>query len=120
LNFNKKLFADYLIKAKGNRSINKYGAITNVDPGYISRLIRQMIAAPPSAEIIKKLASKAYGDVTNEQLLSAAGYLDLDNDESSTDFSPLDQFISGYEKLSKEDQQKAIKELVNRIIENNK
>jgi hypothetical protein len=73
--FNKELLADLLRQAKGDRSINRFGLETNVDPGYISRLLRCQVSTPPSAMVLAKIAGKASGDVTVEDLMSAAGYI---------------------------------------------
>jgi hypothetical protein len=62
--------------AKGDRSINKYGNESQVDPGYISRLLRGLVDNAPSAAIIKKLADAAWNGVSVHELLSSAGYLD--------------------------------------------
>ena len=75
MSFDKQRFADLLGRAKGNRSINKYGKDSRVDPGYISRLLRCLIDKAPSADIIIKLANKAYDGVTKTDLMTAAGYL---------------------------------------------
>lgn len=48
-----------------------------MDPGYISRLLRAMVENAPSAVIIKKLADAAFNGVGVQDLLAAAGYLDL-------------------------------------------
>jgi hypothetical protein len=66
VNFNKELFADLLIKAKGNRSINQYANDIKVSPAHISRLIRKMLNSPPSPETIKKFAQSAYNGITYE------------------------------------------------------
>lgn len=75
MEFDKALLADLLKKAKDDRSINKFGDETNVDSGYISRLLRCRVAKPPSAMVLLKIAEKAANDVTVEQLMSASGYL---------------------------------------------
>jgi len=74
--FDKKRFAELLGRALGSRSITQFGVQAKVDPGYISRLLRGLKDKPPSAEVIRRLASVAHGGVTVEQLLAAAGYLD--------------------------------------------
>lgn len=74
--FDKQLFSELLEKAKGERSINQYGQQCDVDPGYISRLLRGLRDQPPSADIIRKLGTKARGGITIEQLMAAAGYID--------------------------------------------
>jgi len=84
LEFDKQRFAYLLSQAKGNRSINRYGADSGVDPAYISRLLRCLIDRSPSATIIRKLADNAYMGITTPDLLTAAGYLNSEghiNDE---------------------------------------
>ena len=73
--FDKEAFAELLEKAKGDRSINQYGKHCDVEPGYISRLLRGLREQPPSADIINKLASRAYNGVTAEEFMVAAGYI---------------------------------------------
>lgn len=75
MDFNKKHFASLLILARGDRSINRYGADSGVDPGYISRLSRGLVNTPPSAMIINKMADAAQNKVTAAELMIAAGYL---------------------------------------------
>ncbi|RJQ25777.1 MAG: hypothetical protein C4589_10675 [Peptococcaceae bacterium] len=75
MNFDKEKFSQLLQKAKGSRSINNYGQQAKVDPGYISRLLREKIKTPPSPGIIKKLAGNARNEVSYEELMIAAGYL---------------------------------------------
>ncbi|WP_127580965.1 hypothetical protein [Paenibacillus koleovorans] len=81
MNFDKVAFAKFLEQAKGKRSINKFGADAEVDPGYISRLMRCLIDSPPSAIIIGKLADRAYNNVSREDLMTAAGYLENEKED---------------------------------------
>jgi|GEM_PF-3098961 len=77
LDFNKSYFSNCLKLAKGDRSINKYGNEASVDPGYISRLLRGLVDNAPSAAVIKKLADAARNGVSAQELMAAAGYLDI-------------------------------------------
>ncbi|NPV27089.1 MAG: hypothetical protein HPY81_06495 [Firmicutes bacterium] len=77
--FNKFEFARLLNIAKGQRSINQYGLQSEVDPGYISRLLRGLVDSPPLPPTIKKLADKAHNEITYEDLMVAAGYLERGN-----------------------------------------
>jgi hypothetical protein len=77
MKFNKELLANLLKKAKGDRSIIRFGFETDVDPGYISRLLRSQVETPPGAMVLKKIAGHAANDVTIEQLLGAAGYINF-------------------------------------------
>lgn len=87
-NFDKDLFAKLLKEARGKRSINHYGALSNVDPSYISRLERNLVVNPPSPEIISKLAQRAYG-VTYEDFMEAAGYISMDKEYDKQESLPL-------------------------------
>jgi transcriptional regulator with XRE-family HTH domain len=91
--FDKERFAELLEKAKGNRSIRQYGQHCGVDAGYISRLLRRLLDQPPSADVIRRLASRAYAGVTVEELLAAAGYLDEPRQPSEPD---LPQTVAPY------------------------
>ncbi|HWQ74628.1 MAG TPA: hypothetical protein VN441_04880 [Syntrophomonas sp.] len=89
--FDKQRFADLLKQAKGERSINRYGVDSGVDPAYISRLLRCMVSNSPSAAIIKKLADSADNGVTVNMLMVEAGYLKADpssNPESDANNAP--------------------------------
>jgi transcriptional regulator with XRE-family HTH domain len=66
-----------LILAKGSRSINKFGNDAGVDPGYISRLTRGLVKNAPGATVIKKLADAAWNGVSIQDLLGAAGYINI-------------------------------------------
>lgn len=73
--FDKNKFSLLLAKAKGDRSINGYGNLAKVDPGYISRLLREKVETPPSPGVIRKLAEHALPGVCYEELMTAAGHL---------------------------------------------
>jgi transcriptional regulator with XRE-family HTH domain len=73
--FDKHLFASVLSTAKGNRSINQFGIACDVDPGYLSRLLRGLLDNPPSPAILAKIAVQAHNDIGYEDLMCAAGLL---------------------------------------------
>lgn len=100
--FDKVLFAELLGKAKGERSINQYGQHCDVDPGYISRLLRKLREQPPSAEIINKLASKAHNGVTAEDLMAAAGYIDTPTKARELPDTVAPYLPEGFDELSPE------------------
>lgn len=75
MSFNRKGFADLLNRARGDRSINRFGSAAGVDPGYISRLSRGLVANAPSAAVINRLAEAAQNEVGAPDLMCAAGYL---------------------------------------------
>lgn len=83
LDFNKSYFSNSLKVAKGDRSINKYGNEAGVDPGYISRLLRGLVNNAPSAAVIKRLADASHNGVSAQEMMAAAGYLDIIDSKQS-------------------------------------
>jgi len=75
--FDKRSFVEYLNKARGDRSINKYAEECGVSAAHISRLLREMIDTPPNPDIIKKFTDHAHNGVTYGQLMQAAGHSDI-------------------------------------------
>lgn len=89
MDFDEKEFARLLALAKGSqRSINRYGKESTVDPGYISRFLRQKMKYPPSPQVILRLAKHAYNGVTAEELMSIAGYWSEDFLKNKSDRIP--------------------------------
>ncbi|GEQ22116.1 hypothetical protein CBU02nite_26220 [Clostridium butyricum] len=85
MGFDKKLFAELLEKAKGDRSINKYAGEIDISPAHISRLLRQLIDTPPSPETISKFANGAYNEVSYNELMQAAGHINEKEDPLTDD-----------------------------------
>lgn len=104
--FDKERFSELLSKAKGERSINNFGRISQVDPGYISRLIRCQIDTPPSATIISKLGNKAHNNVSDIELMIAAGYIDEGSETIQKDG------VDEENSLSREKTEYVLRELV--------
>ncbi|MCT8978689.1 helix-turn-helix domain-containing protein [Clostridium sp. CX1] len=59
--------------AQGDRSLNAFARHADVSPGNLSRIMK---GQKPSPEVLKKLASKAHNDISYEQLMIAAEYID--------------------------------------------
>lgn len=59
--------------AQGDRSLNAFARHADVSPGNLSRI---MNGQKPSPEVLKKLASKSHNNISYEQLMAAAGYID--------------------------------------------
>ncbi|ABR48541.1 hypothetical protein Amet_2387 [Alkaliphilus metalliredigens QYMF] len=90
--FDKEQLSNLLTKAKGERSLNQYALSSGVDAGYLSRLINKTRKNPPSPEILKKLATKAHNNVKYEELMIAAGHLDVYT-ITEENLDKLDSFI---------------------------
>ena len=78
--FDKLTFAKVLSAAKGNRSINQFGTACNVDPGYLSRLLRGLLNGPPGPAILARIAAQADNGITYRDLMLAAGILSPDEE----------------------------------------
>lgn len=90
IKFDKQLFAQLLLKAKGERTINQFALHSGISSAHISRLSRGLLDTPPNAETIRKIADKAYNQVTYYDLMQAAGHLHfVKEDDNSSHYSPL-------------------------------
>lgn len=119
--FDKDRFAYLLRKAKGpERSLNQYALDSGVSAAHISRLMRGLLDAPPTPQTIEKLAEFAYGGVTYEQFMEAAGYGSIVK-ESAAKYETsrkIASLIPKLEELSDEDIQ-ALERLVDSIRRKN-
>lgn len=81
--FNKTNFRIILEKALGNRTKMQYSDESGVNRTYISKYLNEKLDNPPNPDIIKKLAEVAQNNVTYEDLMIAAGYLEEDTKPDS-------------------------------------
>lgn len=75
--FDKEEFSRLLVKARGDRNNKQYADDCGVSRSYVSGYINKSINNAPTPIIIQKLASKADGGVSYEELMKAAGYIDI-------------------------------------------
>lgn len=88
--FNKEKFSTLLKEAIGsNRTITEFSNECTLARPYISKFLNCKLDTPPSPEAISKMASIARNNITECDLLVAAGYTTYDEHLSST----LDNFI---------------------------
>lgn len=119
--FDKNKFAMLLKRARGaERSINQYAMDSGISSAHISRLIRGLLDAPPTPQTIEKLAEFAYGGVTYEQFMEAAGYGSMAKEEAVKyeTSNKIAELIPKLEELSTEDIQ-ALERLVDSIRRKN-
>lgn len=119
--FNKTKFALLLKRAKGaERSINQYAIDSGISAAHISRLMRGLLDTPPTPQTIEKLAEFAYGGVTYEQFMEAAGYGTIVKEETVKyeTSKKIAELIPKLEELSTEDIQ-ALERLVDSIRRKN-
>lgn len=88
--FNKKLFSELLLKIKGNRTLTKFAEETHSSIAHLSRMINEKLDSPPSPETIKKLLFNKYGEVTYEELMVAAGYIESEMNLDEEDLEAND------------------------------
>lgn len=74
--FDKNRFAALINQAIGERSLNEYARQTGVSAAHISRLARALLDTPPNPQTIKKLADFAVNNISYNDLMNAAGYLE--------------------------------------------
>jgi len=65
--------------AQGDRSLNAFARHADISPGNLSRIMKGQKATP---ETLKKIANKAHNNISYEQLMIAAGYINNDDKET--------------------------------------
>ena len=75
--FDKEKFSEVLLKARGNRTNEEYARASGVSRSYISAYINSRREDPPSPEILKKLADKAFNEVSYSDFMQASGFLSV-------------------------------------------
>lgn len=84
-NFNKETFSKILKSAIGtNRTITEFSNECNVARPYISKFLNCKLDTPPSPETISKMASASRNNISEADLLVAAGYTTYDEHIDST------------------------------------
>ncbi len=72
-NFNKKIFAMLIEKARGDRTIRRFAIEADISYVQLRKLHACMQENPPGKKLIKKLAENSVGGVEYEDYLFAAG-----------------------------------------------
>ncbi len=73
--YNQDKFIEILKKCKDDSSLNEYARLTNVDVGYLSRILNKKRSSPPSPAILKKIADTSKNITSYEELMETCGYL---------------------------------------------
>jgi transcriptional regulator with XRE-family HTH domain len=74
--FQKEKFRDCLLQARGKRTNETFSKESGVSRAYISAYLNLKRNDPPTPEIIRRLAKASKNNVTYENLMIAAGFLD--------------------------------------------
>jgi transcriptional regulator with XRE-family HTH domain len=75
--FNPDLLIQLIKSAQGNRSLNQFAQLCEIDAGNLSRILNNKNQQPPKPSTLKKIADNAIDGVTYELLMSAAGHIPL-------------------------------------------
>ena len=94
-NFNREVFKKILILAKGTRGINQFALQSGISSSYISELINLKRGAPPSMNILTKIAAACRNNINLNDLMRAAGYIETLPEENDN----LDDLIYVKEDL---------------------
>lgn len=73
-NFNKKIFALLLDKAKGERSLRKFAADCDISYVQMRKLSMGEQDNPPRMKLIEKLGKNSHNNITADDFAFAAGY----------------------------------------------
>ena len=90
--FNYSLLIALIKKAQGNRSLNQFARECGIDAGNLSRILNNKKVFSPKPDTLKKIAAMSYNNVTYEELMIAAGF--MDGSENFDVISNLDIFVS--------------------------
>ena len=75
--YNQEKFIEILKQCQGNLSLNEYARISNVDVGYLWRIINKKKNNPPSPKILEKISNTSKGITTYDELMEICGYIKL-------------------------------------------
>ncbi len=81
--FQKDKFKKALLMARGNRTNESYSKDSGVSRTYISAYLNLKRNEPPTPEIIRRLAQASYNNVTYEELMIAAGFIESVSESQS-------------------------------------
>jgi len=74
VNFNKKIFALLLDRAKGERSLRRFASDCDISYVQMRKLAMGEQDNPPRMKLIEKLGQNSQNDITAEDFAFAAGY----------------------------------------------
>jgi len=96
--WNKKIFAMLLAEAKGVRSWRQFAADCDISYVQMRKLALRTQENPPRPKLIRKIASRAFGEIDLEDLMFAAGIHTGDSmsfrENSDMCESPIDKYRS--------------------------
>lgn len=114
-NFNKKIFAILIDKARGERSVRRFSAESGISYLQLRKLLMCEQENAPGIKLITKLAENSENGVDIEDYLYAAGEPSK-KDNSETEISPkLRLLLKNYSSLSSK-QQKTVDDFIDFLL----
>jgi mRNA interferase MazF len=76
-----KKLANYVLYAKGHRTINGFSADCKTNPNYLADIINGKINSYPTVQFLKIIAENSEGRVSLKELTMACGYSNYENND---------------------------------------
>ena len=114
-NFNKKIFAMLIDKARGERSVRRFAADSGISYLQLRKLLMCEQENAPGMKLITKLAENSENGVELEEYLFAAGKFPAE-DDSREELSPRHKLLlQNYGTLSSK-QQKTVDDFIDFLL----
>jgi len=114
-NFNKKIFAMLIDKARGERSVRRFAADSGISYLQLRKLLMCEQENAPGMKLITKLAENSENNVELEEYLYAAGRFDT-AEQAHTELHPKEKLLlRNYSSLSSK-QQKTVDDFIDFLL----
>ena len=114
-NFNKKIFAMLIDKARGERSVRRFAADSGISYLQLRTLLMCEQENAPGMKLITKLAENSENNVELEEYLYAAGKFDT-AEQTHTELHPREKLLlQNYSSLSSK-QQKTVDDFIDFLL----
>lgn len=113
--FNKKIFALLIEKAKGERSVRRFAAESDISYIQLRKLLLCEQENPPRIKLLTKLAENSQNGIDLEDYLFAAGYETAQPVQTDEASPRLRLLIQNYNSLSSK-QQKTVDDFIDFLL----
>ena len=114
-NFNKKIFAMLIEKAKGERSVRRFASECGISYLQLRKLLMCEQENPPRIKLITKLAENSENGVELEDYLYAAGKTENDTSDMVELSQKEKHLLGNYNSLSVK-QQKTVEDFIDFLL----
>lgn len=106
--FNAELLSTLIKQAQGDISLNNFARKCKISSSTLSRIINNKNSCPPTPSTLQKIATVSYNNITYDELMTAAGYMNA-NEEPVTVQSPQSTVLSKKDEKDIEKKVEALK-----------